>query len=41
MVLGIEEKQIERYALGDFGDARLKKQERSCMRGWSANRRYA
>lgn len=36
-----QEERIERYALGDFGDARLKKQERNCMRGWSANKTYA
>jgi hypothetical protein len=36
-----QEEQIERYALGGFGDARLKKQERNCMRGWSANKTSA
>lgn len=41
MGLGIQEEQIDRYALGEFGDARLKKQERNCMRGWSANKTYA
>jgi hypothetical protein len=35
------EGQIERYALGEFGDARLKKQERNFMHGWSANKAYA
>ena len=41
MGLEIDEEQIERYALGEFGDARLKKRGRNCMRGWSANRTYA
>lgn len=37
----IQEEQMERYALGEFGDARLKKRERNFMRGWSANKAYA
>lgn len=36
-----QEERIERYALGEFGDARLKKQERNCMRGWFADKTYA
>ena len=39
MEQGIQE-EAARYALGEFGDARLKKQERNCMRGWSANRMF-
>jgi hypothetical protein len=36
-----QEERIERYALGDFGDARLKKRERNCMRDWSVDKTYA
>lgn len=35
------EERIERYALGEFGDARLKKRERNCMPNWSADKAYA
>lgn len=37
----MREEPMEGYALGEFGDARLKKQERNFMRGWSANKAYA
>ena len=35
------EERIERYALGEFGDARLKKRERNCMHNWFADKTYA
>jgi hypothetical protein len=38
---GIQEEQIDRYALGEFGDARLKKQERCCMHDWLADKKFA
>jgi hypothetical protein len=41
MGLDIQEEQIDRYALGEFGDARLKKQVRCCMRGWWADKKFA
>ena len=36
-----QEERIEWYALGGFGDARLKKRERNCMSNWSADKTYA
>lgn len=41
MVLDIQEEQIDRYALGEFGDTRLKKQVRCCMHGWLADKKFA
>lgn len=38
MGLDIQEEQIDRYAVGEFGDARLKKQVRCCMHGWLADK---
>lgn len=40
MERGSQEEQVERYGLGEFGDARLKKRERYCMSDWSANKPY-
>lgn len=40
MGLDIEEDQIDRYALGEFGDARLKKQVRCCMPGWLVGKTF-
>jgi hypothetical protein len=41
MGLDIQEGQINRYALGKFGDSRLKKQERCCMHGWLSDKKFA
>lgn len=41
MGLDIQQEQIDRYGLGEFGDSRLKKQVRCCMRGWLADKRFA
>ncbi|WP_291064442.1 hypothetical protein [Hydrogenophaga sp.] len=35
-----QEVRDERYALGDFGDARLKKRQRNCMSGWWARSKF-
>lgn len=41
MGLDIQEDQIDRYALGDFGDLRLKKRVRCCTRSWSSGKKFA
>jgi hypothetical protein len=41
MGLGIREERSDRYALGEFGDARLKKQGRCCMHGWLGDKKFA
>ena len=40
MVLDMQEEQIDRYGLGEFGDVRLKKLVRCCMHGWSAGKQF-
>ncbi len=41
MGLDIQADQIDRYALGEFGDLRLKKQVRCCMNGWLPDKKSA
>lgn len=38
---GIREERGGEFALGEFGDVRLKKLERNCMSAWLANKAYA
>lgn len=38
---GIQGEPLDRYALGEFGDLRLKKQGRCCMHDWLGGKRFA
>ena len=39
MAMRVGAELIEQFAIGEFGDERLKKLERNCMRDWSINRK--